>query len=93
MRRDGEVPSEGGEELLALHEAVGMIVDLEQELMDSHLKAIQVSFAWCFKCVGRRVGVLFFATLTHTHANYFNTHTPPHSTPPPLLTYRKMLNC
>ena len=32
----------GGEELLALHEAVGMIVDLEQDLMDAHLKAIQV---------------------------------------------------
>jgi hypothetical protein len=41
MRRGGEL-AQGGEELLALHEAVGMIVDLEQELMDAHLKAIQV---------------------------------------------------
>jgi hypothetical protein len=51
MRRDAgarggasaeDEEEEGGDDLLALHEAVGIIVDLEQELMDAHLKAIQV---------------------------------------------------
>jgi kinesin family protein 2/24 len=73
-----------GEDLLALHEAVGMIVDLEQELMDAHLNSIQVR---------RRAAVYSPPRCAHTHTPHTHTHTHTLRTPTRRSPRRRMRSC